>query len=423
MLACLSESSSNGLTSSGGQSMNNQITIDKLVNECLKLKKRNKEMKLTILSFEAREKECVEAHEKQLKAVKIASDNEISSLKAEHFIELTQLRDYRIQDITDLTRQLHNSQKNLMNQNPLIVTMSDKIKSLERALDKTKQTYEEQIEKLKVEVSVNKTTKSPESKFNVEKQNLLNRALAAENELRQFQLDTATKIKHLEDQVFELESKNCKLLKSPTKSSSRGVAVAFTEASGDNNVTELQLKIDNLKAEVISKQDEIEYYRQENIRLEKQVALIKEELSQCSNGHKFSNNSNSENKQCSKTIIDSVPLSINTTTTADDKTGIASLSSPTINKVLKPINNTKLVTNNSDGSSVSTVLPTPSRINSKNTYVDNLNLVDGSDGFKNSGSSNEGSMATKNNEIISTKVNLETINERATQEKISGNLL
>ena len=123
---------------------NNDETIDKVLTEGIKLKRKCKSLRLMLMDTESKRKEESEQYEQQLTELRQQLDDytEASAgVQSQHYIELAQLRDYRTHEVNELRQQLSAAREELSMQGPLIITMTHKISELENELEDQRSTF------------------------------------------------------------------------------------------------------------------------------------------------------------------------------------------------------------------------------------------------------------------------------------------
>lgn len=261
----------------------NEETVDKLVHECLKLKKKNKEMKVALLGYESSLKESELNMRSHLANKEMETERMVSQMKAQHFMELSQLRDYRVQEVDELTRQLTMAKREISQQNPLILSMTTRIDSLEAELSSEYEKHQHQLAELRYSMSSEKNQMLESHNANAENQRkaLEHRATMAENEASSLSQQLAkirsndvwAKASQLEQQLTQAQTQYSAL------ENQYSTLQKIHDATLSSNQT-MSSTYEDLRADLTAKQDELHYYREENARLEKQVTLIKSELEQ-----------------------------------------------------------------------------------------------------------------------------------------------
>eukprot|EP01036_Dinobryon_divergens_P035269 gene35269-45671_t len=216
-----------------GDSGSKMVLYDKVLEEGLKLKKKCKSLKN--LLQETEDKRLTEQKEFEMQMSKLQGqvDKQMTMLRAQHASDLTQLRDYRSNEVDTLTRKLQATERELQMNNPLVLTLTHKASALETEIEILKQKHEQD-------------------------------SLAWKGDLTELQALVSEKIK-AEESAQETNKDILHQLKSALESNER--------LQKENNRMELFVKNCNQK-----QVDEINYYKEENSRLEKQVTLIKADL-------------------------------------------------------------------------------------------------------------------------------------------------
>jgi hypothetical protein len=161
------------------------------------------------------------------------------------------MRNYRTNEISELTKQLNSSRNEVSMQGALIIALTRKVTYLENSLEDAQTHYNIAVEAIKKEhdEQITQLSLARASSANNSAQHqhtlLLRRAMVAEAE--------ATKLKAIVAQT----------------------AASSAERSTDPEATE---KVDRLQDEKRKLTDELQFYREDNARLERQAELLSADL-------------------------------------------------------------------------------------------------------------------------------------------------
>lgn len=201
--------------------------MDLILSEGIKLKRKCRSLRYLLLDTEKKRKEEKSVYEQQIRELETELENVVAEMKGSHYIAMTQARDIRTKEIEELSKQLLAAKKDLASQNPLVVTMTNKISLLEKELESTRKSHQEQL------IDINQSHQFEISSI----EHQMEQRFSGEREEFELRITTLQETNSsLEQQVIQADTELCRL--SAVERNFLLVQDAFEELRSNSDILE-----------------------------------------------------------------------------------------------------------------------------------------------------------------------------------------
>lgn len=287
----------------GGDGSAGGETIDRILAEATKLKRKCKSLRVLLLETETKRSEEKEYYEQVISELRKELDTSIADLEAKHFIQvreitfaychirisltedhvqLQHIENHRSNEMDEMANELLASRNETSMQGALIISMTHKIKMLEDEVQflHTKGWTVNVTEGTGEKSKFQNTIRSHDDEYVA---GLLERATTAEMAL--------SKLRAARQPQQQLSAWKCSSPSTPSKDSCKGcidlqqetsaLRARLREVEATKQVSSPRSSSSAAEEQIHEKQklcDQLAYYKEENSRLERQVDLIRRDL-------------------------------------------------------------------------------------------------------------------------------------------------
>lgn len=258
-------------------SLSDREMLDRVLEEGIKLKKRCKQLRISLMESENKRSEEQLAFNKRLNIAESALQSTVSEMKAQHFLELTHVRESRLFELENLSHQVQALQLEKQQTEEMITQLKNRVFQLQD------EKRDFQLQKNEFQSFLNSSLEQDKNKhaqevadWKLRVQEKVKEVEFLQQEKSAFQLRVAQLELQIEEMKQDFACPDCEQLKLDY---SQQKIDFFSQTKAQKvEFSALQSQLEEMRFQHQKSVDEKVYFAEENARLEKQVWLMKSEM-------------------------------------------------------------------------------------------------------------------------------------------------